>query len=239
MAAMATTEPSADGDSSFVEMKEVTRTYKARATSVTALSEINLCLGRGERVALLGRSGSGKSTLLNILGGLDRPTEGSIRVGEQKLSEMSREEMATYRLHSVGTIYQAFHLIPSRTAVQNVELPFVFDGRPRGERRKAALEALEAVGLKERARHRPHQLSGGEQQRVAIARAMINKPSLLLADEPTGNLDSATSAEVIEKLTTFSNENQTAVVLVTHDEELAGSFADRIVRLKDGRVTES
>lgn len=221
----------------FVELSNVSRVYKTRYDSVTAVSDVDLSIQAGERLALLGRSGSGKSTLLNLLGGLDRPTSGDLRVGRNFLNHMSREEMAEYRLHSVGMIFQAFNLIKTLTALQNVELPFVFDGQPRSARRKIAKEALDQVGLANRMRHRPDQLSGGEQQRVAIARAMVCEPQLLLADEPTGNLDSATAAEIMEHLTLFSKSHEAAVVLVTHDEELASRFAQRTLRLRDGRIS--
>ena len=222
----------------FVELTDVTRTYTTKYDSVTALSNVNLSIGAGERLALLGRSGSGKSTLLNLLGGLDKPTSGVILVGRHELNCMDSDEMADYRLNSVGMVFQAFNLIATKTALQNVEMPFIFGGQPRSSRRKQAREALGLVGLEKRTRHRPTQLSGGEQQRVAIARALANKPSLLLADEPTGNLDSATSGEIIQQLIEFSDANNTTVVLVTHDEELASDFAHRTLRLHDGKLVE-
>lgn len=225
--------------SPFVELTDVTRTYKTKYDSVTALSNINLSIKAGERLALLGRSGSGKSTLLNLLGGLDKPTSGVVLVGRHELNCMDSDEMADYRLNSVGMIFQAFNLIVTKTALQNVEMPFIFAAQQRSARRKKAREALELVGLKNRARHRPTQLSGGEQQRVAIARALANKPSLLLADEPTGNLDSGTASEIIQQLTEFSDANNTTVVLVTHDEELASVFAHRTLRLHDGELVEA
>ena len=157
-------------------------------------------------------------------------------MNSQSIGEFNRDQMAAYRLSSVGFVFQAFHLIATKTAAQNVELPFVFDGQSRSSRRERSLEALEAVGLKERAMHRPSELSGGEQQRVAVARALVNRPSLLLADEPTGNLDSATADEIMKRIADHSNEHHTTVVLVTHDEELASKFASRIVRLSDGRI---
>jgi ABC-type lipoprotein export system ATPase subunit len=225
--------------SPYVELNNVSRIYKSRYDSVTALSDVNLKIEPGERLALLGRSGSGKSTLLNLLGGLDQPTSGTITVGQKQLDTMTSEEMASYRLDSVGMIFQAFNLIPTRTALQNVEMPFMFSGHPWMARRRKAKEALKRVGLGKRTRHRPAQLSGGEQQRVAIARALAQNPSLLLADEPTGNLDTATASEIMELLTEFSQTNNTAVILVTHDEELASGFADRVLRLRDGQLGES
>ncbi len=224
---------------SRVTLTDVSRAYKTRYDSVTALSGINLSIESGERLALLGRSGSGKSTLLNLLAGLDRPTSGVILVGRHELNCMDSEEMADYRLNSVGMIFQAFNLIATKSALQNVEMPFVFAGRPRSERRRKALEALDLVGLKKRARHRPTQLSGGEQQRVAIARALACEPSLLLADEPTGNLDSVTADQIMQHLKNFSDTHQTTVILVTHDEHLASTFAHRTLRLHDGKLMES
>ena len=223
----------------FVELTNVSRVYKTRYDSVTAVRDVDLSIQAGERLALLGRSGSGKSTLLNLLGGLDHPTAGDIRVGRHFLNHMSSEEMAEYRLHSVGMIFQAFNLVRTLTALQNVELPLVFDGQPRSSRRRAAHAALEEVGLSARRRHRPDQLSGGEQQRVAIARAMVCQPTLLLADEPTGNLDSSTAADIMQQLGRYAERQQAAVVLVTHDEELAGRFAERILRMRDGQLSES
>lgn len=190
----------------------------------------------GERVALLGRSGSGKSTLLNLLGGIDQPTAGSLHVAGRDLEKPSSRELARFRSAAVGMIFQSFNLIPSRTALQNVELPMIFAGRPPRERRAEARCALEAVGLGARLRHRPAQLSGGEAQRVAVARALVNRPEILLADEPTGNLDSATARDVIDLVTNYVRARGTTLLLVTHDEELARGCTDRVVRLKDGQL---
>jgi len=225
--------------SAFVQLTDVSRIYQTKSDSVTALAEVSLSIEKGERVALLGKSGSGKSTLLNLLGALDRPTSGSIRVSDQELGKLTSDEMADYRLNSVGMVFQAFNLIHTKTAAQNVELPFVFQRHPRSERRARALSVLETVGLKDRASHRPTELSGGEQQRVAVARALVNEPSLLLADEPTGNLDSATAADIMKQLVDYSEDHSTTVLLVTHDEELAAEFAHRTLRLRDGRLIAS
>ena len=189
---------------------------------------------RGERVALLGKSGSGKSTLLNLLGGLDRPTAGSAVVEGADLAAMTGRQRAAYRLGTVGMIFQAYNLIHARTALENVELPMIFAGRPRRERREAATRALEAVGLGHRLGHRPPQLSGGEMQRAAIARALVNRPKVLLADEPTGNLDSSTAAEVLDLLLTYLRQHGTTLIMVTHDEDLAAQCADRVLRMRDG-----
>jgi predicted ABC-type transport system involved in lysophospholipase L1 biosynthesis ATPase subunit len=219
---------------SLVTLDRVDKTYGAAAAPVHALRGVTLTIGRGERVALLGKSGSGKSTLLQLLGGLDRPTAGRIAVAGHDLAALSANRLAAYRQSTVGMIFQAFHLIASRTALENVELPLVFAGRPPRDRRAAARAALEAVGLGHRLTHRPAELSGGERQRVAIARALVNRPALLLADEPTGNLDTATAAEVMGVVLDQARAAGMALVLVTHDEELAGRSADRIVRLADG-----
>ena len=228
-----------DSVSSFIRLDSVSRVYQSGSDRVVALDGVSFEVAQGERVALLGKSGSGKSTLLGLLGGLDRATSGTIHVDGNDLATLNSDELAGYRLRCVGMVFQAFNLIRSKTAVQNVEVPFVLAGRDVVGRRAAAMQALESVGLKDRANHRPTELSGGEQQRVAIARALVNGPSLILADEPTGNLDSATAGEVIELLSGYSEENQTTVVLVTHDEELATSFANRTLRLRDGQLSGS
>jgi ABC-type lipoprotein export system ATPase subunit len=216
----------------------VTKTYDSGGSAVIALRGVDLTVVRGERVALLGKSGSGKSTLLNLLGGLDRPASGTLRVDGADLHSMSPDGLAKFRLETVGMIFQAYNLIDSRTALENVELPMIFAGRAKSERREAARAAIEAVGLGARGGHRPSQLSGGERQRVAIARALVNQPSVLLADEPTGNLDSVTSREVLDLLLDYLDRNGTTLILVTHDEELARVAAARIVRLSDGLVVQ-
>jgi ABC-type lipoprotein export system ATPase subunit len=215
---------------------EVRKEYATAAAPVYALRGVSLEVRRGEKVALLGKSGSGKSTLLNVLGGLDRPSGGSVFVEGCDLGRLSTNELARHRLTTVGMIFQSFNLIPSRTALENVELPMIFAGRPPRERRGAAQKALEAVGLGERLHHRPAELSGGEHQRVAIARALVNRPPVLLADEPTGNLDSSTANEILELLNAHAQAHGTTLILVTHDEELARRHADRILWLKDGHL---
>ena len=185
---------------------------------------------------MTGASGSGKSTLLNLLGGLDTPSSGSIKIEGRRISEMSREELALYRRSGVGMIFQSFNLIPGFSALENVALPLVFAGMAKKERRERAHEGLAKVGLEPRAAHRPHELSGGEQQRVAIARALVNRPRLLLADEPTGNLDSRTSREIVTFLAELNRVQGLTVIMVTHEESLAREFAGRGVRLLDGRV---
>jgi predicted ABC-type transport system involved in lysophospholipase L1 biosynthesis ATPase subunit len=220
----------------LVRLIEVSRVYGAAAVPVTALAGVSLQVRRGERLALLGKSGSGKSTVLNILGGLDRPTAGVAEVAGRDLARLSSKALADHRLRTVGIVFQSFNLISARTALENVELPLLFAGRAAVERRARAVEALEAVGLAERMHHRPTELSGGEAQRVAIARAVINEPDLVLADEPTGNLDSTTAAVVMDLLLGQVKARGATLILVTHDEELARRCADRIVWLRDGRL---
>lgn len=220
----------------LVELTGVSKSYGDSHQAVNAVCEVSFDVCRGERVALLGKSGSGKSTLLNLIAGLDRPTAGRICVSGRVLSELSPAAIADYRRECVGMIFQAYNLVPWRSALQNVELPMVFARRGKNERESAAREALAAVGLAERTRHRPSELSGGEQQRVAIARALMNGPELLLADEPTGNLDSSTAEEIVELLSRFTEQSQTTIILVTHDEELADRFATRVLHMLDGRL---
>jgi ABC-type lipoprotein export system ATPase subunit len=202
--------------------------------SVSVLRGVSFEVPAGERVAVLGKSGSGKSTLLHLIGGLDVPTSGSVEVAGRNLGQISRNERAEFRLTAVGIIFQAFHLIPNRTALENVELPMTFAARSRRERRRRAAAILETVGLSHRIRHRPTELSGGERQRVAVARALVNHPQLLLADEPTGNLDSATGTEVMEEILRQVKVRGMSLVLVTHDEELAKRSSDRVLHMQDG-----
>ena len=222
-----------------VRLCDVTKEWTfGKSVRVCALRGVSLEVCRGEKVALLGKSGSGKSTLLHLLGGLDRPTSGHIEVEEYDLARLSSKRLAGYRLRTVGMIFQSFHLVPSRSARGNVELPLVFGGVRARERRRVAEQALEAVGLAQRLDHLPSELSGGEQQRVAIARALVNSPRLLLADEPTGNLDSDNAAAIMEILEAHVRDRGATLVLVTHDEDLARRHADRVVRMKDGQIQD-
>jgi predicted ABC-type transport system involved in lysophospholipase L1 biosynthesis ATPase subunit len=223
-------------DEVAIRAVEVRKVYGTKHAQVEALRGISIEVEGGERVGLLGKSGSGKSTLLNLLGGLDRPSSGGLRVGGRDLDQLSGREMARFRSTTVGIIFQSFNLIASRSAVENVELPMVFAGRPQRDRRAAARGVLEAVGLGARLNHRPDQLSGGESQRVAVARALVNRPRVVLADEPTGNLDSQTARQVMDLILDHVREHDATFVLVTHDEELAASCTDRVVRLVDGRI---
>jgi putative ABC transport system ATP-binding protein len=201
---------------------------------VHVLRGVSLDIQPGERVAILGKSGSGKSTLLHLLGGLDTPSAGTLNVAGHDLGQLSRNDRANYRLSTVGIIFQAFHLVPGRSAVENVELPMTFAGMSPRERRQQASAALESVGMEHRLKHRPQELSGGEKQRVAVARALVNRPKLLLADEPTGNLDSATGETVMSMILERIRSEGTALVLITHDEDLAQRSSDRILRMADG-----
>ena len=206
------------------------------SATIRAVDGISLEIPSGEFVALLGPSGSGKSSLLNLIAGLDSPTSGNIVTADKKLAGLSREELAKYRRHTVGMVFQSFNLVPAMTVFENVELPLRFAEVERSKRRVLVTNALERVGLSDRIRHRPVELSGGEQQRVALARALINQPSILLADEPTGNLDSCTGTEVMELIRGLNESLHMTVALVTHERDLAEKYADRLVFLADGKI---
>ena len=220
----------------LLSAKEVSKIYQMGPNSVTALDNVSIDINEGEFVAIQGTSGSGKSTLLNMLGGLDHPSKGEVFFATKALSPLSKREMARYRRFSVGMIFQNFNLIPTMSAEENVALALAFGGWRGQQRRARAEKLLSRVGLTDRMTHRPPELSGGEQQRVAIARALANNPKVLLADEPTGNLDSTRAHELLSLLREMVNQDSLTVLMVTHDQELANSFADRIVFMKDGRV---
>ena len=203
---------------------------------IRAVDGVSLDIPAGDFVALLGPSGSGKSSLLNLVAGLDSPTSGAVTSGGKDLSKLSREQLAEYRRYTVGMVFQAFNLIPRMNVLENVELPLRFAEVERAKRTDMARQALERVGLSARLRHRPIELSGGEQQRVALARALVNQPSILLADEPTGNLDSRTGTEIMNLIQELNSSSGTTVVLVTHEQPLAEKFAKRLVSLADGKV---
>jgi putative ABC transport system ATP-binding protein len=219
----------------LIRVRSLRRRYMMGKQEVHALAGVDLDIERGEFVALVGPSGSGKSTLLNMLGGLDRPTGGEIWVGDLELGKASDKRLVHYRREQLGFIFQSFNLLPTRTAVENVEVPLMLAGTRRRERRERALDLLERVGLRARANHRPSELSGGEQQRVAVARSLANNPQVMLADEPTGNLDSRTGAEILRLLQDLVQQEGRTMVLVTHDPGVA-SHADRIVHLLDGAI---
>ena len=205
-------------------------------TVIRAVDGVSLEVRAGEFVALLGSSGSGKSSVLNLIAGLDRPTSGNVIVHDRNLAQLSREELAHYRLHTVGMVFQSFNLIPSMNVVENVELPLRFAEIDRGKRDSLAREALARVGLQTRMNHRPSELSGGEQQRAALARALINRPQLLLADEPTGNLDSHTGTEIMNMVRDFNQQLGMTIVMVTHERALAERYAQRLIFLADGKL---
>jgi len=218
----------------LLEVENVKKHYRMGESIVRALDGVSLTVQQGEFVGLLGTSGSGKSTLLNLIAGLDRATEGSLRVFGDDLARMSSAALSVHRRRNVGMIFQSFNLISTMTATDNVALSMMFAGVPRGDRDRQAQELLGSVGLADRVGHRPTELSGGEQQRVAIARALANAPHLLLADEPTGNLDSRTAAEIMDLLHTLNQRDGRTVILVTHDPSLAGKHAHRTLTLSDG-----
>jgi putative ABC transport system ATP-binding protein len=203
---------------------------------IRAVDGVSLEVGSAEFVALLGSSGSGKSSVLNLIAGLDRPTSGSVIVHDRDLAKLSREDLSRYRLHTVGMVFQSFNLIASMTLAENVELPMRFAEVERGKRDSLVAEALARVGLEDRMNHRPSELSGGEQQRAALARALINRPQLLLADEPTGNLDSRTGTEIMNMVREFNQQLGMTVVMVTHERALAERYARRLIFLADGKL---
>ena len=225
-----------DNGSIAIRAEHVSRHYQMGSALIRAVDDVTLEIRSGEFLALLGSSGSGKSTLLNLLAGLDRPTSGSIIAQERNLSEMSSLELARYRSRTVGMVFQAFNLLPRMTLEENVELPLRLAEIDRGERAGRVREALERVHLEQRLSHRPSELSGGEQQRASLARALVNRPSILLADEPTGNLDSATGHEIMQLLEEIVKSLGTTIILVTHERPLAEKFAGRIVFLADGKM---
>ncbi len=217
-----------------IRLTDVSKTYDTGAIQVQALKHVDLVINEGEFVAIMGQSGSGKSTLMNILGCLDRPTSGKFYLGEDDVSVMDPKELATVRNKKIGFVFQSFNLIPRTTALKNVELPMIYARRPKTERRRQAEALLARVGLADRGDHLPNELSGGQKQRVAIARALVNQPQMLLADEPTGNLDTGSSLEIMELFTALNSEGVT-VVVVTHEEEIA-AYCGRVVRFKDGQL---
>ena len=224
--------------SAAVQCENLCRYYHMGQTVISAVDGVSVQVRTGEFVALLGASGSGKSSLLNLVAGLDRPSSGNVIVQGRNLATLSTVELSKYRLHTVGMVFQSFNLIASMTVLENVELPLRFADVDRGQREALAREALERVSLSGRLRHRPSELSGGEQQRAALARALINQPQLLLADEPTGNLDSATGTEILNLVRGLNESLSMTVVMVTHERALAERYASRMIFLADGRLVD-
>jgi putative ABC transport system ATP-binding protein len=229
----ALTDESAARAASVVELDRVVKRYRSGEEVVEALKGVDFHADRGEMVVVTGPSGSGKSTMLNVIGLLDTPTEGTVRLDGRDVTAFDEDELTEERRSSLGFVFQEFHLLPMLTATENVELPSMWDTRV--DRRERAVDLLRWVGLDDRLDHRPDQLSGGQQQRVAIARALINEPDVLLADEPTGNLDQETGRNILDELTRLKTEENIAIVAVTHDEQLVG-YADRVVRIVDGVI---
>lgn len=221
----------------IVQTENLTRIYGSGETAVTALDHVNLSVNEGEFLAVMGPSGCGKSTLLHLIGGLDRPTEGRVLLAGQDLTQMDDDSLTLLRRRKIGFVFQFFNLIPVLTALENVALPLLLDGMPAKEARQRAVEWLERMGLGERLHHRPDQLSAGQQQRVAIARAMVTEPALILADEPTGNLDTRAGDDIANLLRQTVNQWGRTVLMVTHDPRIA-AYADRIIFLKDGRIVD-
>lgn len=220
---------------SIITIKNLSKTYRVGAEKVKALDNINLQIKKGEICCILGTSGSGKSTLLNQLAGLEKPTSGSVFIGKTNISRLSENQLAGFRQRNIGFVFQSYNLLPSMNAVENVAMPLLFRGVSHAKREKEALSMLKMVGLGNRARHKPSEMSGGQQQRVGIARAFVAKPKIVFADEPTGNLDSKTTLEVMRLLIDMSHQNGITFILVTHDDELA-HYADRIITIKDGHL---
>lgn len=222
----------------MITVQRLTKVYQSGRLSFPALQEISLTISTGEFVAVMGPSGSGKSTFLNILGCLDRPTCGTYYLDNQEVSSFSENELAAVRNRKIGFVFQTFNLLPRLNALRNVELPMIYAGAPAAERRTRSLAALSRVGLAKRSQHRPPELSGGERQRVAIARALVNNPAVILADEPTGNLDSQTSEDVMNLFHEINREEGRTLVLITHDETIAEQ-THRVLRMKDGNIETS
>ncbi len=221
----------------MISAKHLVKTFNTGNEALTILKSVSVGIPVGQFVGIMGPSGSGKSTLLYLLGGLDRPTSGSITVANNAVSNLSSDALAAFRSKTVGFVFQAFHLIPTLTAMENVGLPGIFRGVPRHQRDQRAMQLLAALGLANRADHRPSQLSGGQQQRVAIARALFNEPPILMCDEPTGALDSKTGQSVLRLLRTLCDSQNKTVVVVTHDPGIA-NYAHRMVHFKDGNIAD-
>lgn len=219
----------------IITMDNVYRIFRMGQERIYAVNGISLDIEEGEICCLQGPSGSGKSTLLHMMAGLDKPSKGSITIGKTRIDRLSENQLALFRQKYIGFIFQSYYLIPTLTALENVALPLTFCGVPRSKRNKLAKELLEAVGLKDRMKHKPHEMSGGQQQRVSIARAFVNNPKVVFADEPTGNLDTVTTHEMMQLMTSLAYERKQTIVLVTHNPEIS-QYSTRIVRVRDGKI---
>jgi putative ABC transport system ATP-binding protein len=230
--------PAMPSTQTLIHAEHVSRDYRLGETVIHAVNDLSLEVSSGEFLALLGSSGSGKSTLLNLMAGLDRPTSGTIHVREQNLAALDSQGLARYRRHTVGMVFQSFNLLPRMTLEENVELPLRLAEVDRAERSRRVAQALDRVRLGQRRQHRPSELSGGEQQRAALARALVNEPAILFADEPTGNLDSATGEQILLLLREIQDTLGMTIIMVTHERPLAERFANRIAVLSDGRLVD-
>jgi putative ABC transport system ATP-binding protein len=219
----------------LIEAKEVSKVYRLGDVEINALCGVSLTIEKGEFVAIMGPSGSGKSTFMNILGCLDKPTEGRYILDGIDEGKLTRDDLARIRNKRIGFVFQGFNLLPRTSALENVELPLLYNGVPARERRQRAMDSLKIVGLEGREHHHPNQLSGGQQQRIAIARALVNNASIILADEPTGNLDTKTSAEIMELFVRLNRESNITIILVTHESDIA-EYSRRVIRFIDGRI---
>jgi putative ABC transport system ATP-binding protein len=231
---MSGTNGSSTGSDILIQIEELWKTYQMGAEEIHALRGVSFVIQRGAYVAIMGPSGSGKSTMMNLIGCLDTPSKGKYLLNTRLVSEMDDDELAHIRNKEIGFVFQTFNLLPRASALHNVELPLIYNGTPSHERKERAIQALQSVELGERIYHRPNELSGGQRQRVAIARALVNNPSLILADEPTGNLDSATSAEIMQLFDALYERGNT-IILVTHEHDIA-AHAHRVIRLLDGKI---
>ena len=220
------------------DLKNVRKIYKMGEERIVALDDVSLTFEKGKIYCLLGTSGSGKSTLLNVMAGLERPTNGSIRFKAGHIEKMSEKQLALFRQKYIGFVFQQYNLLPTLSALENVMLPLIFRKFGRGARRKKAMEMLRAVGLSNRYKHKPAQLSGGQQQRVSIARAFVNSPEIVFCDEPTGNLDTKTTAEMMDLIVGMAKKYNQTLIIVTHNNELI-SYADKLIRIRDGKVVEA